>query len=475
MSFLLPTPHGFYFRITVPADLREIVGKREVKKSLRTYDPKRAKVLAGILAAQYHYQFQSLRMDSMGKKLPYLPITRFEVKGFKINSDGSVEVGSVKLDPSKPAEEKELLDAWVSAASNLADSGNSKAKLAKKTSLPLADLIEKYCTEKVECGAWRPKSEDENRASYDLLLKILGNVDVSLLTHQNAIGFLQTVKRIPPYISTRPEYRGKSINQILALKPTDNLSEQSINKHCHRASSLFAWAVKRGFISQNYFEGLGVKRSVQAHLQRHQFSAADLNLIFSSAIFTARRLKHSYYYWVPLIGLYTGLRLEEICQLYLEDIRKEAEVWVFDINDRRDKKLKTLSSRRLVPIHSRLIDLGLLTYIERLGIDGRIRLFPELNKMRDGYSQMVSKWFGRYRKRIGIGNNGRKLDFHSFRHTVANHLKQSKVPEGVVGTILGHAKEGITFARYGKPYEVDYLKEIIELLNFPETNNVKPF
>ena len=79
-------------------------------------------------------------------------------------------------------------------------------------------------------------------------------------------------------------------------------------------------------------------------------------------------------FWVPLISIFSGMRMGEITPLYLDNIKEirgnhREKRWCFDIveePDRPDKKLKTLSSRRIVPIHDTLIDLGLIELIKIL-------------------------------------------------------------------------------------------------------------
>ena len=79
-------------------------------------------------------------------------------------------------------------------------------------------------------------------------------------------------------------------------------------------------------------------------------------------------------YWTPFIGIFTGMRLGEITQLYLENIREikgshRNKRWCFDNvvePERTDKKLKTKSSRRIVPVHDKLIEFGLIEFIELL-------------------------------------------------------------------------------------------------------------
>jgi integrase len=167
-------------------------------------------------------------------------------------------------------------------------------------------------------------------------------------------------------------------------------------------------------MQSNPAEGLQIKRQKRADQERQEYTSKDLKKLIGSKEYIEGKHRHSYAYWTPLIALYSGCRLEEICQLHLEDIRQEKGVWVFDINDKGEKRLKNRSSERLIPIHHQLVDLGLLDHVYSLADKGEERLFPELQKRRDGYGQTVSKWFQRYKKRCGITSC---KTFHSFRHT----------------------------------------------------------
>jgi hypothetical protein len=68
---LLRHPSGVYhFRIVVPADLRQAVGLRVIKRSLRTRDTRRAQVGAWRLAASYARVFVMLRGYALSKTPP---------------------------------------------------------------------------------------------------------------------------------------------------------------------------------------------------------------------------------------------------------------------------------------------------------------------------------------------------------------------------------------------------------------------
>ena len=91
-------------------------------------------------------------------------------------------------------------------------------------------------------------------------------------------------------------------------------------------------------------------------------------------------------YWVPLLGLYTGCRLNEICQIHLTDMKLIKKVWCLSINtDSDDKRIKNISSKRTIPIAQPLIELGFISYLEYLDKLGVKRVFHELTLGKNGY------------------------------------------------------------------------------------------
>jgi integrase len=337
----------------------------------------------------------------------------------------------------------------------------------KKVGPLLSQVVEKYCAEMVAGGNWTDKTEAEYRAIYKLLLNIIPDCPVVLVDHAASGVFKETLMRLPSNMNKKPLYRDKAVKDVAAMQipKEDLLSISKVNANLSRVSSLFIWVVKHGHTQVNPFSGLKIKEKVASHEKRDPFSAADLQTLFGSPEYQGGKTKHPYQYWLPLMGLFTGARIDELCQLHLDDIRQEGELWVLDINAKGDKKLKTLSSARVIPLHTCLLKLGLVEYAEWLRKKGQSRLFPELKKRRDGYSQDASKWFARYRVRCGVA--GERKTFHSFRHTVANYLKQRGEVKEKIAAICGHKDESITTGLYGKPYEPVALAPVIEALDFP--------
>jgi integrase len=151
--------------------------------------------------------------------------------------------------------------------------------------------------------------------------------------------------------------------------------------------------------------------------------------------------------------------------LYVDDIREVAGIWCFSFNNDGLKKLKNLSSIRSIPIHSKLVELGFLNFVSHRRERNDLRIFPELPwKELDGYQRNASKWFSDYRRRCGIVST--KKTFHSFRHTVSNHLKQRGCMAEQVSSLLGHATETITFDRYGKEYSPELMRRVVEQIDY---------
>lgn len=252
------------------------------------------------------------------------------------------------------------------------------------------------------------------------------------------------------------------------------ISTGSINKHIRAVSAVLSWAESNGYFDShpnwiNPTIGVRVKRSKES-APRTSFDTEDVRKIFNGSVFTSGYRPHSggceAAYWIPLIALYTGARLEEIGQLLAEDIRfsKEYSVWYFDINNNGGKRLKTKSSVRKIPVHHKLIELGLIDYKSSLK---DVRLFPEFTRGRDGkLTTGWSKWFRRYLTSVGLCDS-RKV-FHSFRHTMKDALRNAGVDEAISDAITGHTNSSVGRS-YGYGYNLNILNEAIHKVSYDIT------
>lgn len=171
---------------------------------------------------------------------------------------------------------------------------------------------------------------------------------------------------------------------------------------------------------------------------RQPFTAEELKLIFGQQQYVTGDGRHvvrgnaawyPFEYWLPLLGLYAGCRISEVCQLHLSDVRTASGVWVLDLNENTpDKKLKTdATSFRLIPLHPKLVELGFLKYCETLRKAGFQRVFPELSYSSTDarYAKEPIRKMSAILKALGMPRTGDKV-FHCLRHNLNDAL--ARVP-----------------------------------------------
>ena len=331
---------------------------------------------------------------------------------------------------------------------------------------PLSVVIEKYIEEK---GSIRTTSVKEIRHSLTILIEEYGDIPIGSMTKEMTSKFKGHIMKIPRNRNKNPQYRDLDFHKLVELNVKDVISTTTVNKHLSWCSSFYDWSINHGYSNINPFKGLKLKRKVSPRDERDRFTELELKKIFGKENyihFTNIEKGRYELYWTPLIGIFSGLRLGEITSLYLDNIKEisgnhREKRWCFDIveePDRPDKHLKTLSSRRIVPIHNTLLDLGFVEYIELLKKKDphRKRLFQELPYRDGNYNQNVSRFINnRYLPNLGLKTD--KKNFHSFRHTVTDHLKQKGVEPHFVNELLGHSSGNIDLDRYGKGYNPDIM------------------
>ncbi|MFA0132194.1 tyrosine-type recombinase/integrase [Vibrio splendidus] len=306
-------------------------------------------------------------------------------------------------------------------------------------------------------------------AKCHLVLRLLNKQKLSSVRRSDAEDIRQLLIQLPSNIKKHQQFKDLSPLQAIKLNQTLKLpviSPSSVKDYIQKCASFFEWCVQMEYTDVNPFKGFRFKAEAKVSAAKNAYSSQQLKQIFGSSIFTHRNFNHSYQYWLPILGMLTGARLNELCQLYKEDIQLIEGIWCISINKNTpDKRLKTPNAARYIPIHPRLIDLGFVTHVKSLS---SLRVFPELKLERDGYATAASKWYGRFKTSLGF-NKGH--DFHSFRHTFANELKNALVPSIVAAELLGHTQETISYERYGKELKLEIkLDAIKKLEHLPLTN-----
>jgi integrase len=310
-------------------------------------------------------------------------------------------------------------------------------------------------------GRWTDKTEEENRAVYKLFIRIIGDKPLAAIDDETIVAYVETLKKLPANLNKSPSYIGRSIAEVIALSRPP-ITARTVNKNIERISSLFKWATGKKKYDIKHNPAAGMTLDESGAKKRQPFTTDDLVALFSAEEFTARIFEKPYAYWLMPMGLLTGARLGELCQLYLSDFVEHNGVQCIEISDEEEgQRIKNGNAKRLVPLHSKLIELGLLRYVEVLRQKGETRLFPELNQRRDGFAQAASNWFQRHKKKCGIHDKYTKV-FHSFRHTFISTLLDDEVPETTVAQIVGHEASLITGQVYWNARDAAKRKPTVE-------------
>lgn len=517
---MVRNPYSYCFRLSVPRDINRVIGRTELRLSLRTGSLREAKSRGRILAAVFGQLFtrvRRMREEGLSEHTIKDLANKYRANAYRSFLDSELSIfGPHQLEAATPHEQatdgflqenaeatRELqLQLYTDdygdkcIESNVAEALRERGIKEIKKGSPdwkrlyreflraelrifemfkkcylgdfssieeLADLekgkgdsstllnkvIENYWAENESAGNWADRTKNDYQTSTNLIKRILGNAPIHHIDYQVMRDFKETLSKLPAFLNAE-RYRGKSINEILKMKIEKRLSISTINKHLIFAIGLFNYAVSNKYIEKNPAVGLLIPQKKKGK-RREAFSHDDLVKIFCSEEYINDRHNRPYKFWLPILGLFTGCRIEELCQLYIENVKEDDGIWFLDISEEVYeneeggsviRKVKTQQSNRLVPLHPVLVMLQFPEYVKSLKENGHERVFPELNKIQHRYSHHPSQWFSTFRKKCGITE--KKKTFYSFRHTFITHLVLKQVGERMRHQVEGHLLNDIT-------------------------------
>jgi integrase len=211
--------------------------------------------------------------------------------------------------------------------------------LSQDTGDFLSYVIEKYIDEKLRTKAWAEKSYLGYKVLYNSLITMLNDKNFRNIGAVDAQQIKNTLQKLPSNLNKKAEYRDKPINRILKMDiPIAHLmSIKTINTMLGCYSELFKWAIKNGYASTNVFDGMLLKDTRKARDLRSPFNPSDLKRIFSDSVI--RSPNKNWQKWLPILDLYTGARLNELCQLQKKDIAEVDGYWCISITDSGDNQI----------------------------------------------------------------------------------------------------------------------------------------
>jgi integrase len=289
------------------------------------------------------------------------------------------------------------------------------------------------------------------------------------------------LKEIPKTFLRSCRDQSRSLAEIKqmarAMPPSEiGLAAGTVKRHIKTLELMLARAKSEGHsigIDPDV-KSLRPKDKGKAHKRRKVFTFAELKRLFAHSLWqghgsASRRhnpgnfLNKDGRYWIPLILSYTGARRAEIAGLLPGDIGEvdgipaitiQVHNWRGIKGEDKDATEPFEKLTRIVPIHSHLIELGLMEYVQKMRQRGETFLFPDvIPKPRNGIlpppEELKVEKFGEtidyeWRKSLALALDGnpRSLCMHSLRHYV-NHtlIHADGVHEVTRLDLLGHVSD----------------------------------
>lgn len=467
-NFLTKQGDVYYVRLAVPKDLQSHYGKVVFKKSLQTKDIQEAKALLGKIISAWKTDFQHVRGNVRGNwKIELYEAVRplLEIIRHSVNSSETTAARK-QLEQIRETYNAKYGDAPIVTTEVIED---YHRVLESSIRYQLQNPGRLHPTPENPIDTFRPGplsieikqiAEGHLVPKVDLFRKALrtkfASYDMEHLekkTHDMRLGALEdlakhfTSHQLPLDKSGVTEY----------LKSIESLAANTKRRKLSVGKLYFEFLQEEGVVSKdlaNPFSGIKLKvnQKVAAKAKRQHFKRTHIEKLYAEAI----KRKDQPLADCILIGAYTGLRIEEICQLTPNSIDDA----VFTVTD-----AKTEAGWREVPIHSAIIKH--IDALCKASTDGYLIPSSADNKY-STRSVSLSKRFSTIRDALSFGP---EHVFHSIRKTVTTTIEQAGFTESVAADILGHKKPTMTFGTYSGGSSMDQRRAAIEALsyNFPSS------
>lgn len=346
----------------------------------------------------------------------------------------------------------------------------------------LSKVIEDYLQGKPDTPMVR-----KTRAVLAKLEEVVSDKGIKDLRQADLLNFFRLAQRLPSERGGKKRPRGVLLKDMV-LDEVQMAPATFENNYISPVRLFLKWAIThyqdQGFPTALTTEGIAYEGSKkEGENKQRAMTLEELQRLFEGeemkAFAEAPESLHCY--WLPMLGLYTGARINELCQINPQvDISEKHGAWCFELtmdsegDERIQKSVKTKKTR-LVPIHPQLLKLGFLDYVEAIKDQGHKIIFPQFGVKVQKASGYAREWFTELLRKTGLRDESQGanlLGFHAFRHTLityaANHTDPSL--EGEIGLITGHSRrdQGISSVQQGyvSAREVKKLANVIDKLDF---------
>jgi len=344
----------------------------------------------------------------------------------------------------------------------------SQRNVENKEIITLKTAFENFIANTSISQKWSNSTMDLVNIVGNILFKFFNpNKDIAAISRDDLLKFRNTLALIPTKLNQKAKYKDKNLEQIIRIGKNDpKLSQVTIQKYMIRVIQFFKYCYNSDYISKSIVNDLNVKVEINPMERKVlPYSKEEANTIFKIVQnfkeinkSPSKRINANDLYYITMIAAYSGMRINEIVQLRASDIIYHNNVLCFSINRDDGKSTKNINSIRLVPVHSKLIELGLIEFVKQRASTNK-SIFKVSNKD-------FSEIFRSQIQRKLISSNKQKT-FYSFRHYFIDTLVQQEVEPNIIAQIVGHEKQyKILLGTYATNINASVLKAKVEMVSY---------
>jgi integrase len=440
-QYLKKRHNVWWLRIRIPANAKEIMGKTELWKNLKTRDLAEANMKKHKeIGLMYEEIAQALRdyegiADKLSKEVQISKYAEY-LREAKITSGGNdiEDTSIIKRDLLEGKLEK-VYGSKVAEAILHSDDPQWEGK--EPDALVGKNFIESF------------KISDKTYSSLSLVSKKFLAEEYKSLKNSS---FRRKKTHIENFINWTSDRDITKIDKkivgeyITSIINKNNPAPATISNIVSNVGSLFSWAEGRGYIVFNPFYNLKLPKKNKVSQGRKPWSDENIITFLKSELIGVNE------FIATCVSLYSGMRLDEIC-----NIQKTV------INDNCFKVLegKTKASRRKIPIHPVLKPL-----VERF-LDSKEEVYLIKGIKSGGYDNTRSwnfqKKLTRLRQKLGMPGG---VVFHTLRNTFATHMENLGIPRNHTSQIMGHKDSNMALDIYSAGLAIEPLVKSMKKLTY---------
>jgi integrase len=446
--FKKPETGVYYFRRIIPDELRQLVGKTEERRSLRTKDPKEAARRFGEVAAKVAAEWEELRRGPSPDALARNFVQQLDDPQALAEDIVAVDLRAAEVlderelppdwEPEKtPGRQKAIsrlierqgLTSWLESYRGDGLNPGQRMRLLEtveaillgqapasppsaQPSATLTGILNGWWIEARAAGR-KPSTFESYRNTIAGLVEFLGHDDAGLVTAEDVV-------RFKDHRLTKVSAKTVKDSDLAGLK------------------TVFGWAVGNRRLAQNPATGISIRLGKPKRLRGKGLTEEETKALLRTSLsvqrggeaertFAAKR-------WVPVLAAYSGARVGELAQLRRQDVAREGEQWVLTISPEAGT-VKTNEARRVV-LHPHVVELGFPEFV-KAAPEGHLFLKPSPTGDVLGPLQGVKNRLAEFARTVIKDPNVAPL--HGLRHRFKTVGMEAGIPQRVLDAIQGHA------------------------------------